>query len=85
MSPTSDPADRDLRAARRAVIRANHPDVGGDPATLRRELDRLASVGGQAVPGARPRALRRRAAIRVRTLRAKLPRGCPGAKRYVDL
>lgn len=38
----------ELRRARRRVLRAHHPDLGGDPAALRAALG---SLGGQNVDG----------------------------------
>ncbi len=90
------------RAARRAVARAHHPDVGGEAETLQRELaavdrrfaDRPADPSDGLTRSAPPawqptgrlvRRSRRTLRRRVRALRARLPRGWPGSRRYFDL
>jgi hypothetical protein len=75
------------RAARRAVIKAHHPDRGGDPARFVELLDEIErSHGGRSAAHAvdvRPsgHGRRRRRQI-VRQLRRRLPRHVPGARRY---
>ena len=90
--------DRAQRAAERAFVRAHHPDVGGDPLVLQRELARLdePDPGPEAdvelrPPGRwQPLARRARGAGRTvrrgtRRLRGRLPRGWPGARRWTGL
>ena len=76
------------RAARRAVIKAHHPDRGGDPARLIELLARLddldpgTSTGttrGRTGPASSRRRRRRQV---VRRFRQRLPRRVPGAQRY---
>lgn len=73
------------RAARRALIKAHHPDRGGDPA---RFVELLAELDGSPAPppvevvATRSRRRRRRQAVRA--LRQRLPRRVPGARRYAS-
>ncbi|SDS50464.1 hypothetical protein SAMN04488570_2026 [Nocardioides scoriae] len=100
-SPGQSPGQASARAAaRRAVIRRHHPDVGGDPEVLRRELAALEDPApaptldprvelrapGRWQPVARV-ATRTRRVVRRRTreLRARLPHGWPGSRRWTDL
>ena len=90
---------RQWRSERRSVVLAHHPDRGGDPGRLQGELDLVDErfrVRDQVVvdlvaPGRlQPlaRALRRssRGVVRgTRRARARLPRGWPGHRRYLDL
>jgi len=72
-------------AARRAVIRANHPDVGGSPEQLTAELDKLERRYRKPTTEIlRPR-LTRRIARSARTIRTRLPRKFPGSKRYFSI
>ncbi|WP_191563797.1 hypothetical protein [Janibacter melonis] len=70
------------RRDRRAALRAHHPDLGGDADSLRAAL---AEVDRRHTPTPAPRSRRRRARRLVRALRGRLPRGWPGARRYLDL
>ncbi|KQT91530.1 hypothetical protein ASG49_10935 [Marmoricola sp. Leaf446] len=94
-------SERARAAARRAVIRRHHPDVGGDPEVLRRELaavdaaydapaDTVPEVGlrppGRWQPLARRATRARRTVSRgTRQLRSRLPPGWPGARRWTDI
>ncbi|ROR92324.1 hypothetical protein [Nocardioides aurantiacus] len=94
-------SERARAAARRAVIRRHHPDVGGDPEVLQRELAAVdAAYDGPAGtspqvelrPPGRWQPLARRATRarrvvghRTRVLRSRLPPGWPGARRWTDL
>ncbi|SDQ85623.1 hypothetical protein [Quadrisphaera sp. DSM 44207] len=56
------PEDPEQRRRRRALLRAHHPDLGGDPAELVRalqELQRAPRGAGEVVFVRRPRGLRR--------------------------
>ncbi len=82
-------SEADRRAARRAAVRAHHPDVGGDPAELQRALeaiDRPFTGASEPIYEVRPTSrmgrARRRARHGVRTLRTRLPRVVPGSTRY---
>ena len=80
-------------AARRALLRRHHPDVGGDPAEFVRVLAALDRAPGPdhenrvvvtttstgRLGGGRWRRRGRRTLTRVRTV---LPRRLPGARRY---
>ncbi|KAA0018948.1 hypothetical protein [Antrihabitans cavernicola] len=81
-----DRTDRSYAAARRAIIRAHHPDVGGSAERLAAELARLdRRLGPAAVhEDLRPR-LRRRIARGARSVRTRLPRKVPGSKRYFSI
>lgn len=93
------PADPRRRAAwqgaRRAAARRHHPDLGGDTDTYLAalaEVDRRFAAAPTTSPSGRwvriRRAMnrqRRRSRTRVRAVRARLPRGMPGARRYIDL
>jgi len=74
------------RAARRALIKAHHPDRGGDPARfveLLEELDRPAAGAARPeVRATRSRQRRRRQVLRA--LQQRLPRRLPGARRYAS-
>lgn len=85
-SSTTDPEDRSYAAARRAIIRAHHPDVGGSAERLNAELAALARLHdrGPIEVELQPR-LRRRIARGARTLRTRLPRKIPGSKRYFSI
>ena len=87
------------RRERRSALLAHHPDRGGDPATMQAELRRVDEqyrgdvppAGGFAPPG-RMQSLTRRArrtarGVRrtTRAVRARLPPGWPGSRRYLDL
>lgn len=74
------------RTARRAVIKAHHPDRGGDAA---RFVELLAAIDrtyddapGPARDGRPSGHGRRRRRQAVRRLRQRLPRHVPGARRY---
>lgn len=89
---TEHPCEADRRAARRAAVRAHHPDVGGDPAELQQALEATdrPSVGlsepiYEVRPTSRMGRARRRARRRVRTLRTRLPRVVPGSTRFHPL
>ncbi|MGW6130388.1 hypothetical protein ACWFNE_10215 [Cellulomonas sp. NPDC055163] len=58
--PDRSRADAAARRARRAVLRAHHPDLGGDPAELVHQLAALtrADHGSRPVVVRRPRGLR---------------------------
>lgn len=88
------------RRARREVARKHHPDVGGDAAAFVHLLDqvdrRYGRRGDGLQIGAVPltprirvqrgvRRVARRAKAHGRTLRTRLPRRVPGAKRYFQL
>ncbi|QIG42157.1 hypothetical protein G5V58_04690 [Nocardioides anomalus] len=83
--------DAELRAARRAVARRLHPDLGGDAEEFARAmaaLDRAERPGPAAVGpvAVRSRWTRARAAARgARGLRTRLPASWPGARRYGSL
>lgn len=103
--PPSDSASHAAwRSERRRVVKALHPDVGGDPETYlqtMREVDQRHGIApSQATdpPAARPRrssiahrlgrarhTARRRSKRAVQNVRARLPRGVPGSRRYIDL
>jgi len=74
------------RADRRALIKAHHPDRGGDPATfveVLAALDRPTTPSRAGSVEARPSpSWRRRRRQVVRDLQQRLPRGVPGARRY---
>jgi hypothetical protein len=73
------------RAARRAVIKAHHPDRGGDPARfveLLEAIDRSCGETEAVADGRRSGHGRRRRRQVVRRLRQRLPRRVPGARRY---
>lgn len=90
---------RQWRSERRSAVLAHHPDRGGDPGRLQGELDRLDERFGTrdrpqvdlAAPGRlQPltRVLRRSSrGVRrgTRRARARLPRGWPGHRRYLEL
>jgi len=68
------------RSARRAFVRAHHPDVGGDPDVFREGLARLAALSGGVRPGSHsarvivvrtPRGLGRLVAPMLRRWRAR--------------
>ncbi len=88
--PVSPELREQWRRERRIIIRRHHPDVGGDPALLQRLLDenderyrrREQGPGPAGHPRSRRPPLARRA---IRALRASLPRGWPGRRRYIDL
>ncbi|MFV0461256.1 MAG: hypothetical protein ACK5MT_21085 [Actinomycetales bacterium] len=95
MTPSVSPDDRSQwLAARARVARRYHPDVGGDPddfiAALA-EVDDLYSRRARPKPGLATTVRRRIQAGRrtrrraVRAVRSRLPRGLPGARRYIDL
>lgn len=81
----------DWRAARRAVARRLHPDVGGDPAAYLAAMAAVDRRFGPDVTTGRTRSTAsrllnpRRIRRTVRQLRTKLPRRVPGARRYADL
>lgn len=88
--PVSPELREQWRRERRIIIRRHHPDVGGDPARLQRLLDenderyRRREQG----PGRLGRPVRARVPLArrvMRTVRASLPRGWPGRRRYFDL
>ena len=73
------------RTARRAVIKAHHPDRGGDPALLVELLAAIDRSHGAPEPGPDVSTSghgRRRRRQAVRRLRQRLPRHVPGARRY---
>ncbi len=95
--PGADAAAAARREARRAAVRAHHPDRGGDPTQLQRALAEADALDGgppgpadddaeapryDVRPTGRWGRTRRSARRRVRTLRGRLPRGVPGATRY---
>ena len=89
---TEHPSEADRRAARRAAVRAHHPDVGGDPAELQQALEATqrpaAELSGpiyEVRPTSRMGRARHRARRGVRTLRTRLPRVVPGSTRYHPL
>lgn len=91
---TSGPVSPELREQwrreRRIIIRHHHPDVGGDPELLQRllrENDERYRRREQGPDPAGPRVGPRVPFTRrvIRTLRASLPRGWPGRRRYFDL
>lgn len=80
-------------AERRALLRAHHPDLGGDPDEFVRVLDAISRLDATTsreprttvtdrLGGGRWRRRGRRAATR---FRAALPRRLPGARRYGHL
>lgn len=85
MTPSTVPSrHEEWRRARRAAVRAHHPDAGGDAAALAAalaEVDRRFTAADRPSP----RGLRRRSRLAVRRLRSRLPRRWPGARRYIDL
>lgn len=88
--PASPELREQWRRERRVIIRRHHPDVGGDPDLLQRLLrendERYRSPDQAPGPTGRPVTARAPLARRViRTLRASLPRGWPGRRRYFDL
>lgn len=83
-----------IRAEQRRIARECHPDAGGDPQDFVARMARLTELSRPTEltqPHARPSATRRRFVTRrrvrsaVRALRGRLPRGVPGARRYIDL
>lgn len=88
---TSTDARERWSSARRRVAWQHHPDRGGDPTVLARELARVDAELGPARPLVLTpdRRLRRRVGRRLRhtsrTVRASLPSRVPGARRYIDL
>ena len=73
------------RTARRAVIKAHHPDRGGDPALFVELLAAIDRSHGAPEPGPGVSTSghgRRRRRQAVRRLRQRLPRHVPGARRY---
>ena len=65
--------DREARLRRRALLKAHHPDIGGDPAQFLRLMAALEAGGGRSTPSPtrtgedvrfvrRPKGLRRLAA-----------------------
>lgn len=92
MTERSREDEADWRAARRAVARQLHPDLGGDLEVYLAAMtvvDRRFGVGPtptDSVTSARSRRLSaRRIRQTVRQLRTKLPRRLPGARRYARL
>ncbi|WP_344203427.1 hypothetical protein [Aeromicrobium alkaliterrae] len=86
------PASAELRERwrrdRRTIVRLHHPDRGGDPAVLQQELrdnDQFYRRWEQDANPAVGRPGRRRFSHAVRAVRARIPRGWPGRRRYFDL
>lgn len=88
--PVSPELREQWRRERRIIIRQHHPDVGGDPEHLQRLLRenderyrrREQGPGPTGHPGRQRVPLVRRI---VRTVRASIPRGWPGRRRYINL
>lgn len=88
--PVSPELREQWRRERRIIIRRHHPDVGGDPELLQRLLRendaryrrREQSPGPAGRPAARQTPFVRRV---IHAVRASLPRGWPGRRRYFDL
>ncbi len=93
--PPADPARRsEWLAARAKVARRHHPDLGGDVSEFiaaLAEVDAAFAATTRAADGRWVRLRRgvnrsvRRRRSTLRTLRARLPRKVPGARRYIDL
>lgn len=87
-------SDQAYRAARRRVVRSLHPDRGGDTATFVAAMQAIEQRSAQS-PGERPQVVatghtRMRRGVKaggraLRAARALLPRGWPGARRYIQL
>lgn len=85
MSRTDPDAAR--RAARREVARRLHPDRGGDVGAYLAALaavDRAHALPTSTTSTRRPR-LGRRLRLVSRAVRARLPRGVPGSRRWARL